>query len=137
MDTLPLREDLRVLDAELHSAVQRLEEHAGGMVKHGLMMGFAVVCALGQSESPYASNEEASVVVLTIYRATHDASRRAQTLIAQGVALPPELQPLLAGLLAAADRFPVSTQMSPRAFRRWSSEFAGFRSKLGPLTETL
>lgn len=137
MDTTPLREDLRVLDAELRSAVQRLEEHAGGLIKHGLMMGFALVCVLSQSESPYASNDEASTAVMTIYRVTHDASERARTLTAQGVALPPQLQPLLAELLAAADRFPVSTQMSPNAFRRWSAEFQGFASTLGPLANAL
>lgn len=137
MDTTPLREDLRVLDAELRSAVQRLEEHAGGPIKHGLMVGFAALCLLSQSESPYASNDEASGVVMTIYRVSHDASDRARTLAAQGVALPPQLQPLLAKLLAAAGRFPVSTQMSPHAFRRWSAEFQGFASTLGPLAAAL
>ena len=137
MNTTTLREDLRVLGAELDSAIQRLEQHAGGLVKHGLLSGFAVVCAIAQTESPYASNDEASVAVLTIYRVTHAALQQAQRLTAEAVHVPPQLSPLLTELLAAADRFPINTNMSPAAFRRWSHELQGYRSSLGPLTDAL
>ncbi len=137
MSTTALREDLRVRDAELGSAAQRLEEHAGGLVKHGLLTGFAVVGALVQTDSPYASNDDASVVVLTVYRLTHDALQQIQKLAAEGHTVGPQLRAQLTELLGAADRFPVSTNMSPLAYRRWSGEFQEFRSILRPLAEQL
>jgi len=137
MSTTALREDLRVLDAELGSAAQRLEEHAGGLAKHGLLTGFAVVCAIAQTDSPYASNDDASVVVLTVYRLTHDALQQSQVLAKEGHPIPPQLPAQLGELLAAADSFPVSTSMSPRAFRRWSNEFQRLRSIVAPLADEL
>lgn len=63
MSTTELREDLQVL-----------EEHVGGLAKHGLVTGFATVCAVARTDSRYASNEEASAVVFAVCRLTHDAT---------------------------------------------------------------